>query len=570
MSTDDEDDEEDVPLNIHRDSLAGDGGSPIVATKDSDRRVIGHDIEGEEEDDDDDAGCATYGHQFRMGRYSGYCTLGRVSLHDSWDCADGESDANGENLSFADGDEDRKIDHGGFVSFWRQKDGGDPSSSGGREERALPLIIGRTNQELHTADYDCDDDRVETTMRPIPLLYRGFHGGLEQNAGHDAPANSFGLWFKRELGIANLLCTEVGEPELSMRRRRRRRNRGNGPWNLWKRREASDVEDIENAEDEGGDANSLISSSSSDEILWRGMPNQVPKDDVNAINHENSIFGGQSRPGCGVLALPIIRPFLRGSRRGFTDNSDLGQSSNEMGNEEDGDGADYADGLLSRRDRAAVIQSISQGIVGTTDDSLLIDANCGDDVAQSTIESRPPIWLGGIFVTRFFQGFGNQHKNYAIIQLHNLLRKEDWSLATTLLQTKPELAQTWYCINRLYGGKYDGEALPIHAASALCPPPSFIEMLGALYPEGLLEKDKAFGRVPLHVACRCVASSSVIRVLCEMEPKCVVERDEYVPLLLYCNFHKKTLTIHNSMRCPLKFEESSAALLVKELLFVWR
>jgi len=539
MSTDDEDDEEDVPLNIHHDSLVGDGGSPHVATKDSDRRDIGHFIEGEEEDDDD-AGCATYGHQFRMGRYSGYCTLGRVSLHDSWDCADVDSDANGDSLSPADGDEDRKHNHGGFVSFWRQKDGGDPSSSGGRERRALPLILGRTNQEFHTADDDdCDDDRVETTMRPIPLFYRGYHGGLEQSTGLDAPANSFGLWFKRELRITNLHFTEVDEPEFTTRRRRRRRNTGDGPWNLWKRREASDVEDFENAEDEGGDANSLISSSSSDEILWRGMTNQVPKDDVNAKNHENSIFGGQIRRGGGVLALPIIRPFLRGSRRGFTDNSDLGQPSNEMGNEEDDDGADYADGLPSRRDRAAVIESISQGIVGTTDDSLLIDANCGDDT-QSTIESRIPIWLERIFVTRFFQGFGNQHKNSAIIQLHNLLRKEDWSLATTLLQTKPELAQTWYCINRLYGGKYDGEALPIHAASALCPPPSFIEMLGELYPEGLLEKDKAFGRVPLHVACRCVASSSVIRVLCEMEPKCVVERDEYVLLLLHCNFHKKT------------------------------
>ena len=532
------DDEEDVPLNTHRDSLVGDDGSPRVATKDSDRQVSGHDIEGEEEDDDD-AGCATYGHQFRMGRYSGYCTLGRVSLHDSWDCADGEFDANGGNLSPSDGDEDRKINHGGFVSFWRQKDG-DPSS-GGREERAHPLILGRPNQEFHTADDDCDGDRVETTMRPIPLLYRGYHGGLEQNVGHDAPANSVGLWFKRELGIANLHFTEFGEPELSMRRRRRRRNRGNGPWNLWKRREPCDVEDFENAEDEGGDANSLISSSSSDEIRWREMTNQVPKDGVNAIKHENSIFGGQSRRGGGVLALPIIRPFLRGSRRGFTDNP---KSSNEMGDEEDDDGADYVDCLPSRRDRAAVIQSISQGIVGTTDDSLLIDANCGDDVTQSTIESHPPIWLEKIFGTRFFQGFGNQHKNSAIIQLHNLLRKEDWSLATTLLQTKPDLAQTWYCVNRLYGGKYDGEALPIHAASALCPPSSFIEMLATLYPAGLLEKDRAFGRVPLHVACRSVASSSVVRVLCEMEPKCVLERDEYVHYIyiyIYSNFHKKNL-----------------------------
>ena len=77
----------------------------------------------------------------------------------------------------------------------------------------------------------------------------------------------------------------------------------------------------------------------------------------------------------------------------------------------------------------------------------------------------------------------------------------------------------------MYGGRYDGEALPIHAACALRPPSSFIEMLATLYPEGLVEKDKAFGRVPLHVACRSLADSSVIRVLCEMDPKCVEERD---------------------------------------------
>ena len=46
--------------------------------------------------------------------------------------------------------------------------------------------------------------------------------------------------------------------------------------------------------------------------------------------------------------------------------------------DEDDDSSDYADGLSSRRDRAAVIQSISQGIVGTTDESLLIDANFED------------------------------------------------------------------------------------------------------------------------------------------------------------------------------------------------
>jgi hypothetical protein len=54
-----------------------------------------------------------------------------------------------------------------------------------------------------------------------------------------------------------------------------------------------------------------------------------------------------------------------------------------------------------------------------------------------------------------------------------------------------------------------------------------------------MEKEKAFNRVPLHVACQCVASSSVIRVLCEMEPKCVVETDKYVSFMLFVIFTKK-------------------------------
>ena len=146
---------------------------------------------------------------------------------------------------------------------------------------------------------------------------------------------------------------------------------------------------------------------------------------------------------------------------------------------------------------------------------------------------RPPNLLGRIFLTRFLQSpdiVNNQNENYSkqqasIVQLHNLLRKEDWSLAMQLLESKPSLARTWHNVDRLYGGRYDGEALPIHAACALHPPPSFIAMLGRLYPEGLMEKDKAFGRVPLHVACRCLAESSVIRVLCDLDPNCVVARD---------------------------------------------
>ncbi len=99
-----------------------------------------------------------------------------------------------------------------------------------------------------------------------------------------------------------------------------------------------------------------------------------------------------------------------------------------------------------------------------------------------------------------------------------LLQKEDWSLAAVLLQSNHGLAQTWQHIDRLYDGRYGGGVLPIHVvACALRPPPSFIIMLATLYPEGLLEKDKAFERVPSHIACPGVAESGVIRVLCEIE-----------------------------------------------------
>ncbi|KAL3778184.1 hypothetical protein ACHAW5_004031 [Stephanodiscus triporus] len=526
---DDDYDDENVPLN------------GVAAREDGDRRRVtgGHDdVEREEEeeeeeegggaDDDDDegAGCPTRGRRFGLlGRYGGYRALGRVSLHDPWDYDaeetdrandDDDDDDDGDCDLLADDDDDDDVDRGGFVSFWRRKDRGDVSG-GGR-----PNNLGRSNQDFDNPDVvvdddDCDEDRVETTMRPIPLLYRKYRGsgGLGRDATIDPRAknNNFGLWFQRELGIANFHFAEVAEREASSSRGRRRGGRGrdnrgnNGPWNLWKRQETTievegfaEVEDFESDEDEGGDANSLISSSSSNEFPLSGMMAcRVPRDDVDAREHKNNIFGGRGRRGGGIMALPIIRPFLRGSRRGSTDNSDTGQ-----GDEED-DSVDYdADGLCSRRDRAAVIQSISQGIVGTTDESLLVDANY----------------------------FGSQHNNAAMIQLHNIIRREDWSLATTLLETKPELAQTWHHVSRLYGGRYDGEALPIHAAVALCPPPSFVEMLATLYPGGLLEKDKAFGRVPLHVACRCLASSGVIRVLCERDPKCVEERDDLkrVPL----------------------------------------
>ena len=97
MSTDDD---ERAPLNGSRDwreDGGGEGAAPIAA-RDGDRRDSGRDQDverGEEggcdddcDDRDDDAGFATYERQFRMGRYGGYCALGRASSHHPRDRVD--------------------------------------------------------------------------------------------------------------------------------------------------------------------------------------------------------------------------------------------------------------------------------------------------------------------------------------------------------------------------------------------------------------------------------------------------------------------------------------------------
>jgi hypothetical protein len=182
-----------------------------------------------------------------------------------------------------------------------------------------------------------------------------------------------------------------------------------------------------------------------------------------------------------------------------------------------------------------MMKSVSHGITGALNhDSVLLNnppSLDNNSEVQANAPKSAPNWLDRIFLKRFMQ---IQHSNekLLLLQLHDLIRKEDWSLATDLLESKPMLARRWHSVQRLYGGRFDGEALPIHSACALCPPASFIQTLARIHPEGLLEKEKSFGRVPLHIACRCFADSSVIMVLCEMEPRSVVERDNLkrVPL----------------------------------------
>eukprot|EP00986_Skeletonema_menzelii_P014012 scaffold8763_cov133-Skeletonema_menzelii.AAC.3 len=365
------------------------------------------------------AGCTEYRHAnpLRAGKYQGYCTLqdsgggGRVSMHDDWDFSPRNS---------ADCDDDD--DDGQFVSYWGQSyDANDDDDSANNS----------------------DSDLVETTIRPIPLRYRQYQGGMGNNS---------------------------------------------------------------------------FSSTNKDAI-------------ENNNNSKNFGNNDRNRRGEGILlSLPIIRPFLRRSHQGFSDQANEFHSNNEVDDDNDDiHDDDDCNNAPSKADRNAMIKSISDGIKGTqSNEPILLNSTTSLDNSkdlQRSIQRTPPNLLNRIFLTRFIQVPHHNQEALLLRQLHDLLRKEDWSLATQLIESKPTLASKWHSVKRLYGGKFDAEVLPIHSACALCPPASFIQTLATIYPECLLMKEKAFGRTPLHIACRSLADSSVIKVLCEMEPRCVMERD---------------------------------------------
>lgn len=207
--------------------------------------------------------------------------------------------------------------------------------------------------------------------------------------------------------------------------------------------------------------------------------------------HDKSkLKNNHSRRNGPLANLLVIRPFLIRSQKGFKDNPHEITSS---GGIDDESLSDYTTDNPSQQDRDIVMQSISEGISGVQDESLALDA---DDYISHQHHNLPPRFLQPI--ARLLNG-PDEHRQQrntkvAIKDFHKLLRKEDWNLATTMLRSNPLLPRTWHHVTRLYGGKFDGEVLPLHAACALCPPASFVEELASIYPEALLAKEKSFGR----------------------------------------------------------------------------
>jgi len=556
----------------------------VLASRDSDAVALSR-MEDSPSSPDDGGGNPILGRRLGFGaramggdrgkRYAGYATLGRVSLHDSWDdVATGSSssgfgvadwlgherDRSGASAESSDllGGEDE--DEGGFVSFWGDvgSDEMSSSSSEGVEDRKEDgrdssdgAYVGRyANGEDMTDDpttRSSDDDLVETTLTPMPLIYRNNHRGGMMGP----PDDPRGGWFRRR---------ERGRDHGVDRRSNRDMRR---PWwhiGRWPPPIEHDDEDESDRDEDGSDhedSNSLLepmhsllerSEGSDDDdylpvlstaprSLWESPPRSIDQRRMSRKrNHERNNI---------LLKLPIVRPFLRGRQNGFSDNNAeqgmlnrLDDAVNDSVDDEDGDGP-------SSRDRDELERTITEGIAGKQDESLLlVDPSPASTASQRPTDStdvagrrQQPNLFQRIFVTRFLQPSGGDGDSAAderlISQLHGHIRAEDWTLATSLLESNPRLASTWSRVDRLYGGRHDGEVMPIHAACALRPPSDFVGGLCDLMrPGGLLEKERSFERTPLHVACRSLAGSGVVRVLCEKEPGGVVERDSLrrVPL----------------------------------------
>ena len=528
---------------------------------------------------DDSGSAAGYTYKHAKLRNNGYCTIdddndrsvsssnggaGRVSMHDDWDF----------NSSMNDNDNNGEEEEGGeFVSYWRQSfDTTDDSNDSASAEECEDQKNQPQHYNINNNIHDEDDDREETTVHPIPLLYRQYQGGCNTSSNNmitnsfsiSRDANNFGSWFNRELGLNNdrdgnsssssssrklISNGDANQEDEALRRswgfgRRRRQPRQTNNDSSSSSNTNNQVDREEYvlysapSMDGGASSHSSIDNvehGSFDNIGY-AMPTQTKhraqSPTVNNSNDATASGNDRFRRGEGLLSLPIIRPFLRGSHQGFSDQKDV-LNSNVADEDESNDDDD--NNLPSKEDRATMMKSISDGISGSNNnDSILLNnaspSSADNTYGQANTPNHPNL-LDRIFLTRFIQ-IPNRNEKSLLIQLHHLIRKEDWSLATELLESKPVLARRWHPVERLYGGRFDGEALPIHAACALRPPASFLQMLGRIHPEGLMQKEKSFGRTPLHIACRSLAEASVINVLCEMEPRSVLERDKLrrVPL----------------------------------------
>jgi hypothetical protein len=316
----------------------------------------------------EDFGCPT-NKEFRTGRYTGYYCLGpRSSSTDSWefDASAGDDEQaeinRGDKMSvIISGDDDANC-NGEFVSFWRHNDhAGDGSSSASHEEKVTFRFLSNIWR------YPLPNDRINNGDNRIRRV-RGFFHHTQMDRLAQNVSGSF----------------ETGKSDHVMK----------------------------NSYDDY-----LLLASSSTDCVPQGekQAQHTHRVETTVIKHEKVPCKGKRSED--ILILPMIRPLFQGSVRGYTDSQNQNESPDNL---EDDVACDVSEinensDLPMRHDHAAVIQSISQGIIGITDDALLSVANCKDSIPLQNER----------FHSRFNKRFNRIGNQSLITQLHRLLQKED-------------------------------------------------------------------------------------------------------------------------------------------------
>jgi len=125
------------------------------------------------------------------------------------------------------------------------------------------------------------------------------------------------------------------------------------------------------------------------------------------------------------------------------------------------------------------------------------------------------------------------------LSLVHLIANEDWEMAKMEARANPKEVKIASKLIGFFEGVHDSCVLPLHQACALQPPADVVELLCQIYSLGLGIAEPTFDRLPLHVACQTMGSTSfeVIQILLDWNPEAAKHKDKFgrLPIHYACS-----------------------------------
>ena len=118
-------------------------------------------------------------------------------------------------------------------------------------------------------------------------------------------------------------------------------------------------------------------------------------------------------------------------------------------------------------------------------------------------------------------------------ELSRSISSEEWTRAVELASRQPRQAQAWSKRTGFFEGRTVANVLPIHEAAVGGAPVEVMQALVQAYPEGLMQVESSYQRLPLHCACRKNAIPQVIHLLCQAQPDACLAADSLGRLPLH-------------------------------------